>query len=100
MYLHFVNIHIYVYISIYDIILGGITKKKKSYTKLKNTINRWKWSYKKCSSNPQEDRKRKQRDEEQRVNREEKKKWQIFKISNSTDTPIVTKKCRLSKCIN
>lgn len=86
MYLHFVNIHIYVYISIYDIILGGITKKKKSYTKLKNTINRWKWSYKKCSSNPQEDRKRKQRDEEQRVNREEKKKSGRFLKSQTAQT--------------
>ena len=53
--------------------------KIKSYTKLKNTINRWKWSYTKCSSNPQEDRKRKQGDEEQRVNREGKKSGRFLK---------------------
>ena len=49
MHIHFVDIHIYViYNDIsHDIILGGITKKK-SYTKLKITIDRWKWSSKKC----------------------------------------------------
>ena len=39
MYLHFVNIHIYVYISIYDIILGGITKKKKKAIQSSKTLS-------------------------------------------------------------
>ena len=39
--------YVYIYIYQHDIILGGITKKK-SYTKLKITIDRWKWSSKKC----------------------------------------------------